>query len=146
MPAFLFLYTVKTPYMKRVLTILFAAMLLAACNGPSKEEARRHLAQEAKAGNEEMKKQDFTQATVCTGITFDNDNLYYNYTIDERYTNMSVFRNNREKLKKDIETAVATAAGIQGIIKSLKVLDGKMIYTYRGSISNDTVCIIVDME
>lgn len=125
---------------------MLAAMLLAACNGPSKEEARRHLAQEAKAGNEEMKKQDFTQATVCTGITFENDNLYYNYTIDERYTSMSVFRNNREKLKNDIETALATAAGIQDIKRSLKILDGKMIYTYRGSISNDTVCIIADIE
>lgn len=125
---------------------MLAAMLLAACNGPSKEEARRHLAQEAKAGNEEMKKQDFTQATVCTGITFENDNLYYNYTIDERYTSMSVFRNNREKLKNDIETALATATGIQDIKRSLKILDGKMIYTYRGSISNDTVCIIADIE
>lgn len=132
--------------MKRAVNILLAALAIASCSGNSAEKAREHLMREVEEGNRQMMQQDMQQATVCTGIDFLNDNIHYNFTINEQYMKFADFRKNREMLRDNITGTIKSTAEMRPMLESLEVLDGKMIYTYTGSLSNDTMLIVISTK
>ena len=92
-------------------------------------DAKQQLKAEAENTNAMLGGQEMGGMTMT--CTFDGTNLIYDYIVDENYISMDQLQVYTSGLKSQLESA----PGFEGIIKNLKVLDGKVIYNYTGKYS-----------
>ena len=96
--------------MKRILFIMLSALIMTACGSSNsdKEQARRMLAAEAIATNNQLQGMQIDFATKSDGCEFKDDIFHYYYTVYEEYVTIEAL----EACKDEIEVFIIGGASL----------------------------------
>lgn len=125
--------------------VLFAACVCLQGQNPAQYNARESLKNEVKYVNQNTPwKIDYMTTMVLCEL--DGNDLVYNYIVDENYISIEELRSTkRASMKKNLE-ATWNSSGTATTRSNLKTIGGKVIYKYRGNISQKTMVIVVDLD
>lgn len=108
-----------------------------------KKEAREFLKQDAVATNNILAGKQIDFVTVCDQVKFVNDEIHYYYTIDESQITMDRIEQNADELIKNARSMFNARDDLKKYISLLEVINGKLIYHYKGNTTGESVAIEV---
>lgn len=132
--------------MKNLAFLLLSAVIFIACDTSEsdKKAARSFLETEAKAGNALLEGTQIDAATYCDGCQFKNDDFHYYYIIDEDILSISTMKANKDNLKEAQRTSLENIPQSRMLIENLKKLNGKIVYHYTGTTTDETLKIEIE--
>lgn len=142
-----YLINKKNFNMKKIIMLMLLLVTLVACNQPSEREkanAREFLRNEISFANDQLTGMQMDYATISDGCNFMNDNVYYYYTIDEDYINISDMIANEREIKRNLRSTLESMPETEALIQNLKKINGKIIYQYTGDITGKTAQFVLD--
>lgn len=146
--------------MKKITFLLLTVFALIACDSAEKEntrnsmkdksahsrldkqqieKARTFLKAEAKAAHQQLAGKQVDMATVSDGCKFKNDNICYYYIVDEDQVSIASMEANRDAIENNLRAMLENMPATKPLIDNLKILDGKVIYQYKGSDTGKTM-------
>lgn len=132
--------------MRKLAFLLLSAVIFIACSASEDEKsaARAFLKAEAEAGNALLEGTQIDAATYCDGCQFKNDDFHYYYIIDEDILSISTMKANKDNIKEVQRTALENIPQSRMLIENLKKLDGKIVYHYTGTITDESLKIEIE--
>lgn len=133
--------------MKRILFIMLSALIMTACGSSNseKEQARRMLAAEAIATNNQLQGMQIDFATKSDGCEFKDDIFHYYYTVYEEYVTIEALEACKEERKEAIIGILESSEETKEMIRLMRSINGKFIYHYTGSESGKCSDIIIEL-
>lgn len=129
--------------MKKSIFIMLTVALFAACKGnvseSEKDAARMYIGDAIEVTNNILGGEQIDFMTYCDMVEFRNDNVYYNYTVDEDYTTMDNIRNNINVVKEQLEQHFDNNQDAKELSDMLAKLNGKYVFRYTGNKSGEQV-------
>lgn len=137
--------------MKKIILLAISFLLLVSCGGDNKKvasesekkEAREFLKQDAVATNNLLAGKQVDFVTVCDQVKFVNDEVHYYYTIDESQITMDMIEQKAGELKTNARSMLNAMDDTKKYISLLEVINGKLIFHYRGNTTGESVAIEV---
>lgn len=137
--------------MKKIILLAISFLLLVSCGGDNKKvasesekkEAREFLKQDAVATNNLLAGKQVDFVTVCDQVKFVNDEVHYYYTIDESQITMDMIEQKAGELKTNARSMLNSRDDTKKYISLLEVINGKLIFHYRGNTTGESVAIEV---
>jgi hypothetical protein len=102
------------------------------------------LRNEISFANDQLTGMQMDYATISDGCNFMNDNVYYYYTIDEDYINISDMIANEREIKRNLRSTLESMPETEALIQNLKKINGNIIYQYTGDITGKTAQFVLD--
>ena len=132
--------------MKRIMFFMLSVLILTACGSPQaeKENVREQLRKEAETANKNLKGVQIDYATTSNGCEFKNDTFYYYYTVNEQYVDFDAMRAQENALKANIKSTLDSSEETIALLELIKKVNGKIVYEYTGSDSNQIFTITLD--
>lgn len=132
--------------MKRILFIMLSALIMTACGSSNsdKEQARRMLAAEAIATNNQLQGMQIDFATKSDGCEFKDDIFHYYYTVYEEYVTIEALEACKEERKEAIIGFLESSEETKEMTRLMRSINGKFIYHYTGSESGKCSDIIIE--
>lgn len=125
--------------MKKITFLLLTVFIMVACDSAEKEKARTFLEAEAKAAHSQLAGKQIDMATTVDRCEFTNDNIYYYYIVDENKVSIENLEANRKVIEDNTRSVLENMPATKPLIDNLKILDGKVIYQYKGSDTGKTM-------
>ena len=138
---------------------MLSVLILTACGSPQaekenvreqlrkeaeKENVREQLRKEAETANKNLKGVQIDYATTSNGCEFKNDTFYYYYTVNEQYVDFDAMRAQENAIKANIKRTLDSSEETIALLELIKKVNGKIIYEYTGSDSNQIFTITLD--
>lgn len=132
--------------MKRILFIMLSALIMTACGSSNsdKEQARRMLAAEAIATNNQLQGMQIDFATKSDGCEFKDDIFHYYYTVYEEYVTIEALEACKEERKEEIIGFLESSEETKEMTRLMRSINGKFIFHYTGSESGKCSDIIIE--
>ena len=125
---------------------MLSALIMTACGSSNsdKEQARRMLAAEAIATNNQLQGMQIDFATKSDGCEFKDDIFHYYYTVYEEYVTIEALEACKEERKEAIIGFLESSEETKEMIRLMRGINGKFIYHYTGSESGKCSDIIIE--
>ena len=144
--------------MKKILFFLTMILSLSCTNSSSpsnktsdtseKEEtikAKESLKMDAQVADKLLAGKDVDFMTKAVSVKFDGKNLVYTYEIDEEYATIEQLEfAKKEEMEQNIKATLESIPQFAVTKANLKKINGKVVYNYVGSASNNVMVITID--
>lgn len=126
---------------------MLSALIMTACGSSNsdKEQARRMLAAEAIATNNQLQGMQIDFATKSDGCEFKDDIFHYYYTVYEEYVTIEALEACKEERKEEIIGFLESSEETKEMTRLMRSINGKFIFHYTGSESGKCSDIIIEL-